>query len=180
MASLPLAGPVMDALTLSPVRMLGRGAVGILARTGLPALRDADELGEIYDQLGDPAARRVFRQLVRGVIDWRGQIATMTDRAYLAQQMPMCVVWGEDDTVVPVRHASAAARQLPSARVHVLPDAGHFPHRDHPARFAAIVRDFVAETAPATYHRGRWNAVLRRGPAPELTAVADMPETSPG
>ena len=173
MASMPLAGPVMDALTTAPVRLLGRAAVGVLARTHLPQLRDAEELVEIYDHLGDPASRRAFRQLVRGVIDWRGQIVSITDRAYLAQQMPICVVWGEEDTVVPVRHASAAARFLPAARVQVLPDAGHFPHRDHPARFVGIVRDFVAESAPATYHRGRWNAVLRRGPAPTLSAVAE-------
>ena len=29
----------------------------------------------------------------------------MADRAYLTETMPMAVVWGRDDRVIPVRHA---------------------------------------------------------------------------
>jgi hypothetical protein len=35
-----------------------------------------------------------------------------------------------------------------------------------------MLRDFVAQTAPATYRRSRWGAVLRRGgAAPALAAL---------
>ena len=30
------------------------------------------------------------------MVDWKGQIVTMADRAYLTEAMPMCVVWGTD------------------------------------------------------------------------------------
>jgi hypothetical protein len=58
--------------------------------------------------------------------------------------------------------------------VHVLEDSGHFPHKDHPERFAQIVTDFVASTDPATYHRGRWRALMRRGDVGALSAVPEQ------
>jgi pimeloyl-ACP methyl ester carboxylesterase len=175
--SLPGSGPLLAALTLPPVRQVGRITLDALSRSGLPQFRDAHAVSEIYEHLADTATREAFRRLVRGVIDWRGQISTMSDRAYLTRLVPVCVVWGDGDTVLPVGHAAAAAAQMPTARVEVLRDAGHFPHQDHPERFVTIVRDFVAETAPATYNRRRWEAVLRRGAAPTLTAVPEVAQT---
>ena len=49
------------------------------------------------------------------------------------------------------------------ARVEVLPNAGHFPHKDHPHRFAKIVHDFVRTTQPAAYTRVRWRSLLKNG-----------------
>ena len=100
----------------------------------------------------------------------KGQIVTMVDRAYLTQAMPMLVVWGTDDVVIPVKHAENAARIAPGAVVEVLPNSGHFPHKDHPDRFVKIVQDFVRATQPASYHRGRWRQLLRNGPASRSTA----------
>ena len=94
----------------------------------------------------------------------KGQIVTMVDRAYLTQAMPMLVVWGSDDVVIPVKHAENAARIAPGAVVEVLPNSGHFPHKDHPDRFVKIVETFIRATQPASYHRGRWRQLLRNGP----------------
>ena len=52
---------------------------------------------------------------MRAVVDWRGQIVTMADRAYLTEAMPLCVIWGEDDRVIPATHASLASVLAPSA-----------------------------------------------------------------
>ena len=124
-----------------------------LSRTDLKATRDFDEVAAIYDSFKDPAARAAIRHVVKAVIDWRGQIVTMADRAYLTEQMPMAVIWGRDDRVIPVRHASNAAALAPNARIEVIPHAGHFPHKDHPQRFAKIVHEFIRSTQPATYSR---------------------------
>jgi pimeloyl-ACP methyl ester carboxylesterase len=170
--TLPGAGLAAEALTTRPVRALGRTALHALSRTGLSCFRDAHELADIYDRMADPATRTALRHVTRGVIDWRGQIVTMTDRAYLTEHMPMCVIWGQHDTIIPSHHAAIARRSAPGARVEVLAHSGHFPHRDHPERFVRILREFVSETAPATYRRRRWGAVLRRGAAaPILEAV---------
>jgi alpha-beta hydrolase superfamily lysophospholipase len=113
---------------------------------------------------------------VKAVVDWRGQIVTMADRAYLTEEMPMAVVWGRDDMVIPVRHANNAAAMAPRARVEVIPNAGHFPHKDHPQRFAKIVHEFIRTTQPATYSRARFRALLRNGqgaPRP-IASVTDI------
>jgi pimeloyl-ACP methyl ester carboxylesterase len=163
---------VMGALTLPGVRHLGGAGLRALSRTGLSAFRDFDEVAQVYHSFRDPRARAAVRHVVRAVVDWQGQIVTMADRAYLTEAMPMWVVWGRDDRVIPVSHANNVAALAPKARVEVIPDSGHFPHKDHPERFARIVRDFVRSTEPATYSRARFRALIKAGPAkPALRAV---------
>jgi pimeloyl-ACP methyl ester carboxylesterase len=155
---------VMGALTLPGVRQVGSLGLKALSRTGIKEFRDFDEVAEIYESFRDPHARAAIRHVVRAVVDWQGQIVTMGDRAYLTEAMPMCVIWGEDDRVIPVSHAARAAELAPKARVEVLPNAGHFPHKDHPERFVKILNDFVRTTTPATYSRARWRRLLQQGP----------------
>jgi hypothetical protein len=103
----------------------------------------------------------------------------MVDRAYLTQAMPMLIVWGSDDRVIPVSHARTAAAVAPGAMVEVLGNSGHFPHKDHPERFVKILNDFVRSTQPATYHRGRWRQLLRNGPAVPLSERTEIAEVTP-
>ena len=114
---------------------------------------------------------------MRAVVDWQGQIVTMADRAYLTEAMPMCVVWGADDLVIPVPHASNASALAPTARIEIIPNAGHFPHKDHPERFVKIVRDFIRSTEPAHYDRERWRELLEDGPdvAPVRAEAGEPP-----
>jgi hypothetical protein len=100
----------------------------------------------------------------------------MTDRSYLARLMPVLVIWGRQDMVIPSSHADLAPTHAMSD-VHVFDDSGHFPHKDHPEEFVRIVEEFIAANAPAQYHRGRWRALLRRGDQFELESVPTGAET---
>jgi pimeloyl-ACP methyl ester carboxylesterase len=167
---------VMGLLTLPGVRQVGSAGLRALSRTGIKEFRDFDEVAGIYLSFQDPAARAAIRHVVRAVVDWQGQIVTMADRAYLTEAMPMCVIWGEEDRVIPVSHAERASVLAPNARVELIPHAGHFPHKDHPDRFVKIINDFVGSTRPASYSRARWRRLLENGgraPAP-LAAVRDI------
>ena len=77
---------LMGLLTLPGIRHLGRAGLIALSRTDLKATRDFDEVAEIYDSFKDPASRAAIRHVVKAVIDWRGQIVTMADRAYLTSR----------------------------------------------------------------------------------------------
>src|SRR6476659_9022201 len=139
----------MHLLMLPGVRHATTRTMRTLARTGWQLTRDLDEVADIYESFKSPATRHAIRHVVRAVVDWQGQIVTMADRAYLTEEMPMAVVWGRNDQVIPVAHANNAAKLAPSARVEVIPNAGHFPHKDHPERFAKIPHEFVRSTTPA-------------------------------
>ncbi len=166
---------VMGVLTLPGIRHIGMAGMRALSHTPWKATRDLDEVADIYDSFKDPYARAAIRHVVRAVVDWRGQIVTMSDRAYLTQEMPMGVIWGRDDKVIPVRHASNAAALAADARVEVIPNAGHFPHKDHPLRFAKIVHEFIRTTQPATYSRARFRALLKSGQGgDQLAAVTSI------
>jgi pimeloyl-ACP methyl ester carboxylesterase len=172
MLTLPFADAAMWAATLPPARPLVRGSLRALGRTGLPHTRDLGEVAKVYTLMCDRGGREAVRRVASTVIDWRGQIVRMTDRAYLTALLPVCVLWGREDDVVPVRHLEVVETHAPGARVEVFDGCGHFPHRDRPDQFVRALNRFVDSTEPASYHRGRWRALMRRGAdAPTLTVV---------
>ena len=164
---------VMTVLTLPGIRHAVTAGMRGLAATRVPALRDLGEVAAIYDTFRDPAARHATRHVVRAVVDWRGQVVSMADRAYLTDAMPMAVVWGRGDQVIPVTHAANAAALAPKATVEVFEDSGHFPHKDHPERFVRLVRDFVRGTVPAKHSRATWRSLLKGGHAGTAVSVVD-------
>jgi hypothetical protein len=105
-------------------------------------------------------------------VDWKGQIITMADRAYLTAAMPMCVIWGKDDAVIPVSHADIAASIAPGADIEIVDNAGHFVHKDHPERFVKLLNDFVRTTEPASHDRSDWRELLTHGP--DTPAVREL------
>jgi pimeloyl-ACP methyl ester carboxylesterase len=171
---------VMGLLAAPGLRHAATATMRLLARSRMSQVRDLGEVADIYDSFKDPRTRAAIRHVVRAVVDWRGQIVTMADRAYLTEAMPMCVIWGADDMVIPVSHASNASALAPSARIEIVPNAGHFPHRDHPERFVKIVRDFMRSTEPSRYDRERWRQLLDEGASvPSVHAEAGESPLAP-
>ncbi len=57
---------------------------------------------------------------------------------------PVCLVWGENDPVVPPEDARKLQAMLPEAEVHILPECGHVSILEQPALFQSIAREFLA------------------------------------
>ena len=53
------------------------------------------------------------------------------------------VMWGDHDRMMPASQAAIWADRIPNARVHIVPDAGHFAMQEQPASVKAI-GDFLA------------------------------------
>jgi pimeloyl-ACP methyl ester carboxylesterase len=53
--------------------------------------------------------------------------------------VPVTVAWGEKDRVLFPRQAARAAREIPSARIVMLPGCGHVPTYDDPAQVARVL-----------------------------------------
>jgi len=176
--TLPGYHQAMGVLTLPGVRHVGMAGMRALHRLDHPATRDMGEIADIYDSFRDPRTRTAIRQVVRAVVDLRGQMVTMTDRAYLTQAMPIMVVWGTEDKVIPSMHAENVAAIAPGAVVEIFADSGHFPHKDHPERFVKVMTEFIRNTDPASYHRGRWRTLLRKG-ATEVDVMDEAADVRP-
>ncbi|WP_233576522.1 alpha/beta fold hydrolase [Saccharopolyspora rhizosphaerae] len=56
---------------------------------------------------------------------------------------PVTVIHGEKDALVPVASAHEVARAIPGAQLRVMPQAGHWPNRERPTEFNALLREFV-------------------------------------
>ncbi len=171
----PGFGAAVGVLTTWPLRRLLTTGMRVAAAVGPSLTHDLDEVAEILDTFVDPRARRATRHVVSAVVDWRGQIITMTDRAYLTRRVPTMLVWGTADHVIPAHHAARAQAVAPTIRVALVEGAGHFPHKDAPEEFVALVRDFLETTAPARHNRGAFRAMLRAGAAAPAGGLAVAP-----
>ncbi len=61
---------------------------------------------------------------------------------------PTLLLWGEQDTVVPVNQARAGARLIPNARLAVLPRCGHVPQLELPQETYACIGSFLRDALP--------------------------------
>ncbi len=57
--------------------------------------------------------------------------------------MPILVVWGREDGVLPVWQAAAAARSIPGARLHIFELCCHCPMMEVPVQFERVLLDFL-------------------------------------
>jgi pimeloyl-ACP methyl ester carboxylesterase len=143
------------------LRATGGALGGALARLGLKTGEDLAGVTGGIGSLADAGARGAFVQTARAAIDARGQRVSATDRLYLAAELPTLIVWGGRDPIIPVAHGRAAHAAMPGSRLEVFADAGHFPHREQPARFVSVLEDFVRTTEPAAFAASDWSARLR-------------------
>jgi pimeloyl-ACP methyl ester carboxylesterase len=156
-AALPGADLVLP--LISHRRLVAAGAAfgGALQRVGVQAGPDLGELARGYGSLADAEARHAFLLTLRAVIDPAGQRVSATDRLYLAAEMPVLIVWGARDRIIPLAHGQDAHEAMPGSTFEVFDHAGHFPQLADPARFSRALSDFIDESEPA----GADPAVLR-------------------
>jgi pimeloyl-ACP methyl ester carboxylesterase len=174
--TLPGAALALNLLRLPGARLQVGAVVALLRALDTGLGQDAPDLLRMVDALPDTTARTAFIRTLRAVVDWRGQVVTMLDRCYLTRGMPTMLVWGGRDAVVPVAHAHRAHEAMPGSRLEVFDDAGHFPFHADPARFVALLEDFLTGTEPARWSAEQWRELLR-SPTEQAPAVGERNAT---
>jgi pyruvate dehydrogenase E2 component (dihydrolipoamide acetyltransferase) len=58
--------------------------------------------------------------------------------------MPVQLIWGRDDRIVPIAHAEALRARLP---VHIVEQAGHLPHMEKAGAVNQLIRRFIDDPA---------------------------------
>ncbi|RPH58197.1 MAG: alpha/beta hydrolase [Chloroflexi bacterium] len=59
--------------------------------------------------------------------------------------MPVLVISGDDDRIVPTQSSIDLADKIPGAVLRIIPGCGHVPHEEKPAEFVQLVQDFMDE-----------------------------------
>lgn len=58
-------------------------------------------------------------------------------------ELPILVITGDDDRIVPTEQSLRLAEELPNAALAVIPQCGHLPHEECPDEFMQAVQDFL-------------------------------------
>jgi len=165
LASLPMGSEALALLRLPLVlpalQIFGRAAGLVLGSTAVG--RDLPDVLRILADLPEPMASSAFTRTLRAVVDWRGQSVTMLDRCYLTQSVPVQIVWGSEDVVVPVSHARMAHAAMPGSRLEIFEHSGHFPFHDDPDRFVEVIERFIDTTEASEYDQVALRELLRNG-----------------
>lgn len=62
-------------------------------------------------------------------------------------EMPVLLLWGEQDKVIPVSHAKAFASAIPETKLIIYPDVGHLPMEETPEQVARDIDDWIESLA---------------------------------
>lgn len=62
-------------------------------------------------------------------------------------EIPVLVAWGFNDRVIPVQAALSYHRRIPGSRLEIFERTGHLLQLERPARFNALLDDFLAQTS---------------------------------
>jgi pimeloyl-ACP methyl ester carboxylesterase len=95
---------------------------------------------ELLYELLDPSLRAPgFGAAIRAIrgYDTRHRLSEI--------DVPTLIVWGLNDHVVPVEAAIGYHRLIPGSRLELFERTGHLPQMERPARFNALLDDFLAE-----------------------------------
>jgi pimeloyl-ACP methyl ester carboxylesterase len=64
-------------------------------------------------------------------------------------RQPTLIVWGEKDSIIPVKDAQEFERLISDSRKVVMTDTGHIPMAERPGAFNDLMMEFLAERGPA-------------------------------
>jgi 4,5:9,10-diseco-3-hydroxy-5,9,17-trioxoandrosta-1(10),2-diene-4-oate hydrolase len=93
--------------------------------------------------------RATYFMALRASIDFRGMRPAALQpivAGLRSLQLPVLVVWGERDDLVPSHHARVVQDDVPGAHVVIFEDAGHDPMVMDPERFNLVTLEFLEAT----------------------------------
>jgi pimeloyl-ACP methyl ester carboxylesterase len=169
----PEVSPILRAATLPGADLFIAATAAIGQRVGptvtrglsLIGLRPNADVAEVvrgYGSLTDPIRRAAFLATVRAVIGTGGQRVDASDRLYLAEAVPVMIVWGSRDPIIPAHHGEDAHDHIPGSRLEIFDDVGHMPQIEAPLRFVSTLEDFLAKTEPAQFDADEWRQIFQR------------------
>ena len=94
----------------------------------------------------------------------------MTRALSIIAAVPVLVVWGEKDFLVPVKDAHKFDELIPDSRLIIYDDTGHVPMIERPALFNRLLEDFLHQV-----ESGRWTKRDKRSTVPSIYGPGGKP-----
>jgi pimeloyl-ACP methyl ester carboxylesterase len=156
------AGITSADLAHAPIMTLGRVAAAIATRTAAqdrqlaarpksrhlalqlvarhPSRLKADL---VYEGFFKGTAKPGFNDALRASLnyDFRDRLPEI--------RVPTLIVWGEKDSIIPVKDANEFERLIPDSRKVVMKDTGHVAMAERPETFNELMMEFLAERGSA-------------------------------
>jgi pimeloyl-ACP methyl ester carboxylesterase len=100
----------------------------------------------LYKVDRNPEHVKMLLKVLRLWFNWTGQKKSVYGP--ILQQLPSIrnptlIIWGRQDTTIPLSHGELAARSLPNARLEVIDQCGHIPIFEQPEIFNRLVLEFL-------------------------------------
>ena len=135
-----------EALHRAPPRMIRRVAGRYIGMSAdLDRTMDDSylaDLREMYSAEGYPSA---YLSTVRSLVTPRALAGSHDLSARLHKiAAPVLLIWGADDPLFPLEHATRAHRLLPGSKLAVIDGAGHTPQAERPDEFNRVLGRFLA------------------------------------
>ena len=139
LASVPWLGDLLESSRLGGTRFM-------LYRVFHDSSFVTQELvDELYRSRQAPGAKEAVVSVLRNTVSLRGVRREYVLADELARvQVPLMVVWGAQDRILPVSHAHRASESAPHARVEIFDECGHWPHMEKASRFNELVLEFLS------------------------------------
>jgi 2-hydroxy-6-oxonona-2,4-dienedioate hydrolase len=65
------------------------------------------------------------------------------DRLRKIDDVPTLIIWGKNDTLIPLEHSNLFKQTIKNASLEIVEDAGHAPFAEKPAIVCEILREFL-------------------------------------
>jgi pimeloyl-ACP methyl ester carboxylesterase len=143
--------------------LLGRPSMKNAKRQYRDVFRvDLSKVPDLYFEmrlagLSIPGEQQTFATLMTRVCDLGGVRPEVNLADELPElQPPVLVIWGENETLLPLAVGQEACARIPRCQFKVLPQIGHFPFLEAPDRCAELIRRFLnapeKQVLPAAPH----------------------------
>ncbi len=134
LSRLPLLGDIVTPLFLGSRWVLRNRTEQVYRRIGLPL--DEHKLEARHHLL---TTANVHRAMIRTARHWSAN--RIQRDAHLIQQ-PTMLIWGEQDTHIPLAEGYQLRDAIPNARLISVRNCGHLPPTEYPEKFVEVVADF--------------------------------------
>lgn len=143
LAARPFLGPL--ALRILPSSLVIRA--GLRRAYHHPENITSSQVEAYAQPLRNPAGRRALSRMARQIVP--PEMEGLSSR-YGNVTVPTLLLWGKEDSIVPLQIGKRLAGDLPRAHLAVLSDCGHMPHEEKPRESLEVFLKFLAREGTPT------------------------------